>query len=114
MDPIGFGFENFNAIGAWREKDGDAPIDASAKFAGGDGFTGAVELSDLLARKRADDFRRCLAEKMLTYALGRGMEYYDRPAVDGIREALRSEGDSFSALALAVARSFPFQNQRAP
>jgi hypothetical protein len=112
MDPIGFGFENFNAIGAWRATDGKAPVDASGKLASGDTFAGVTELSELLARKRADDFRRCLAEKMLTYALGRGIEYYDRPAVEKVRDALRADGDRFSALILAVAQSFPFQHQR--
>ncbi|HUR56225.1 MAG TPA: DUF1592 domain-containing protein [Opitutaceae bacterium] len=113
MDPIGFGFENFNAIGAWREKDGNAAIDPSGKLTSGDAFAGAVELSEVLARKRADDFRRCLAEKMLTYALGRGLEYYDRPAINAVVEKLRAGGDRFSALMLAVAESFPFQNRRA-
>lgn len=113
MDPIGFGFEHFNAIGAWREKDGSAAVDASGKLAGGDAFAGAVELGELLARKRGDDFRRCLAEKMLTYALGRGVEYYDRPTIDRIRETMRRGDDRFSALILAVAESFPFQHRRA-
>jgi hypothetical protein len=113
MDAIGFALENFNGIGAWRDKDGDAPIDASGKLASGDTFSGADGLADLLATKRADEFRRCLAEKMLTYALGRGVEYYDRPAIDGIMTSLRDGDDKFSALILAVAKSFPFQNRRA-
>src|SRR5690606_24604240 len=110
MDPIGFGFENFNAIGAWRDKDGEAAIDASGQLASGDTFASPVELSALLAEKRADEFRRCLSEKMLTYALGRGVEYYDRPAVAHIAATLRERGDTFSALVHAVAESFPFQN----
>jgi hypothetical protein len=113
MDAIGFGLENFDAIGAWRERDGDAPIDSSGELASGDRFKGAVELIELLARKRGDDFRRCLAEKMLTYALGRGVEYYDRPAVEKIMAELRAHDDRFSALILAVAQSFPFQHRRA-
>ena len=114
MDAIGFSLENFNGIGAWRDKDGNAPIDAAGKLAGGDTFAGVTELSELLSTKRADDFRRCLAEKMLTYALGRGVEYYDRPAVEKIMADLRTHDDRFSALILAVAQSFPFQNRRAP
>ncbi len=113
MDPIGFALENFNGIGAWREKDGAEVIDGSGQFAGGDSFTGAAALTELLATKRADDFRRCLAEKMLTYALGRGVEYYDRPAVQAIAAALASGEDRFSALIGAVVRSFPFQHRRA-
>ena len=112
MDPIGFGLENFDAIGAWRDKEGDTAIDASGKLAGDDTFAGAADLTALLARKRADEFRRCLAEKMLTYALGRGVEYYDRPAVELIMATLRAGDDKFSALILAVAQSFPFQNRR--
>jgi hypothetical protein len=114
MDPIGFGLENFDAIGAWRDKDGGAAIDPAGKLASGDTFAGASDLADLLAKNRANDFRRCLAEKMLTYALGRGVEYYDRPAVERIIADVRAHDDKFSALILAVARSFPFQNQRAP
>jgi mono/diheme cytochrome c family protein/PAS domain-containing protein len=113
MDPIGFGFETFNAIGAWRDKDGPAPIDTSGELATGERFGGPAELAGLLATTRADDFRRCLAEKMLTYALGRGVEYFDRPAVEQIMADLQAGGDRFSALVLAVARSFPFQHQRA-
>ncbi len=112
MDPIGFGFENFNAIGAWRDKDGEAAIEAGGELASGDKFGGASDLSGLLASKRGDDFRRCLAEKMLTYALGRGVEYYDRPAVQQIMEALRRGDDRFSSLILAVAQSLPFQHRR--
>jgi Protein of unknown function (DUF1585) len=77
-----------------------------------DPFSGAADLVALLASKRADDFRRCLGEKMLTYALGRGVEYYDRPAVEQIVSALRAGDDRFSTLILAVTQSFPFQNRR--
>ncbi|MSU24005.1 MAG: DUF1592 domain-containing protein [Opitutus sp.] len=113
MDPIGFALENFDGIGAWREQDGGAPIDSAGKLAGGDAFTGTADLAELLAKKRGDDFRRCLAEKMLTYALGRGVEYYDRPAVERIISDLRANDDKFSTLIHAVAKSFPFQNRRA-
>ena len=113
MDPIGFGLENFNAIGAWRDKDGDAPVDAAGTLASGDKFANAVELSALLAQKRRWEFTHSMAERMLTYALGRGTEYYDRPALDKIAERLEQGGDTFSALVLAVVDSFPFQNRRA-
>ncbi|MBI5767084.1 MAG: DUF1592 domain-containing protein [Verrucomicrobia bacterium] len=112
MDAIGFGLENFDGIGAWRDKDGPTAIDSTGALASGDRFAGVVELAELLATKRADEFRRCLAEKMLTYALGRGVEYYDRPAIDGIMAALRAGNDKFSTLILAVAQSFPFQHRR--
>ena len=112
MDPIGFGLENFNAIGAWRDKDGDAPVDAAGALASGDKFANAVELSSLLAQKRRWEYTHSMADRMLTYALGRGTEYYDRPALDKIAERLEQGGDKFSALVLAVVDSFPFQNRR--
>jgi hypothetical protein len=113
MDPIGFGLENFDAIGAWRTRDGDADIDASGKLGAGDAFSGAAELSAILAKTRRGEFLRSLAEKMLTYALGRGTEYYDRPALEKIVGSLAANEDRFSALVLGVAESFPFQMERA-
>ena len=112
MDPIGFGLENFNAIGAWRDKDGTDKVDASGKLAGGETFTSAAELADLLARKKRWEFLHCLADRTLTYALGRGTEYYDRPALEKIVADVEADGDKFSALVLAVVQSFPFQNRR--
>jgi len=113
MDPIGFGLENFNAIGAWRDKDGDAPVDPAGALASGDKFAGAADLAKLLSEKRRWEFVHCLADRVLTYALGRGTEYYDRPALDQIVDRMENDGDKFSALVLAVAESFPFQNRRA-
>ncbi|HEY7156316.1 MAG TPA: DUF1592 domain-containing protein, partial [Gemmataceae bacterium] len=87
MDPIGFAFENYDAIGVWRDKDGQADIDPSGTLPGGQSFKGPAELKNILKGKK-ELFARCLAEKMLTYALGRGLEYYDRCAVDKILDAL--------------------------
>ena len=87
MDPIGFAFENYDAIGAWRDKDGGFAIDASGELPDGQSFQGPAELKAILKDKK-DQFSRCLTEKVLTYALGRGLEYYDRCAVDEIMEAL--------------------------
>ncbi len=84
MYPIGFGLENFNAIGAWRDKDGEAAVDAGGQLANGDKFGSAADLAALLAQKRRWEFLHCLADRVLTYALGRGTEYYDRPALDQI------------------------------
>jgi hypothetical protein len=112
MDPIGFSLENFNAIGGWRDKDGESTIDASGKFGSGDSFSGAAQLADVLAKKRRDEFLRCVAEKMLIYALGRGTEYYDRPAIERIVKSLDQNQGRFSSLVLAVAESFPFQMRR--
>ncbi len=112
MDPIGFGLENFDAIGAWREKDGEAAIDTAGKLTTGDTFGGAVELTALLASKRRGEFLHCLSEKMLTYALGRGVEYYDRPAVDQIVKGLEQGQFKFSSLILETAKCFPFEMHR--
>jgi len=113
MDPIGFGLENFDAIGAWRTRDGGAPVDPSGKLTSGESFNGAVELIGILAEKKRDAFIRNLSEKMLTYALGRGIERFDRPAIDQIMKQTAGSGYRFSALVLAVVQSVPFEKQRA-
>jgi hypothetical protein len=83
MDPIGFAFENFDPVGAWRETDAGAAIDASGVLPDGRRFDGPAGLKRIL-RADKDVFVRCVAEKMLTYALGRGLEPYDRRAVNKI------------------------------
>src|SRR5262249_46544033 len=85
MYPLGFGCENCDAIGAWREKDGEHPVDPSGVLPSGQSFRGPKELKTIL-KGRDKDFVRNLSEKMLTYALGRGVEYYDTCAVDKIVE----------------------------
>ncbi len=112
MDPIGFGFENFDGIGKWREKDGSFPIDPSGELVSGEEFKGAAELRELLVSKKKEDFIRCLSEKMLTYALGRGMEHYDKCAIDEISKGLAKNNYKFSALVLEVVKSTPFQKRR--
>jgi hypothetical protein len=112
MDPIGFGFENFDGIGAWREREGEFDIDASGALATGESFNGASDLTRILSKQKRDDFVRCLTEKMLTYALGRGLEYYDKCAVDQIGKALAKDHFRFMTLVVEVARSTPFQTTR--
>jgi mono/diheme cytochrome c family protein len=112
MDPIGFGLENFNAIGGWRTRDGQDPLDTTGQLTSGEAFKNSVELRAILRKKKKEDFLRCLSEKMLTYALGRGMEYYDRCALDKITANLPRRGHKFSALVLEIVQSVPFQNQR--
>ena len=111
MDPIGFGLENFNAIGEWRVKDGDFAIDTSGKLPNGMRFNGPSELRKIL-RAQKDLFAHCLTEKMLTYALGRGLEYYDRCAVDQITTALANRDYKFSVLISEIVKSAPFQMRR--
>jgi mono/diheme cytochrome c family protein len=111
MDPLGFALENFDAIGAWRAKDGDLPIDASGTLPDGRSFKG---LKDLRAILKADPraFTECLTEKMLIYALGRGLERNDRQAVKAIAEKVAKNDYRFSSLVLEIARSAPFQMKK--
>jgi len=112
MDPVGFGLENFDGIGAWREMDGGHEIDATGELTTGETFDGALGLIRILADSRRDDFLRCLTEKMLTYALGRGLEYYDKPAIDDIVKGLAEHDYRFSQLVEGVVTCYPFQMQR--
>ncbi|MBI2926031.1 MAG: DUF1592 domain-containing protein [Verrucomicrobia bacterium] len=112
MDPIGFGFENFDAIGAWRRLDGESPVDPTGTLVTGESFKGVNDLRTILARRKRDEFARCLAEKTLTYALGRGLEYYDKCALDQITKGLKKRDYKFSALVLEVVKSTPFQMRR--
>jgi hypothetical protein len=112
MDPLGFAFENYDAIGAWRDKDGDEPIDPTGVLPDGKSFNGVADLKAIL-KERKDLFSRCLTEKMLTYAIGRGIEYYDRCAVDKILEALAKNDYRFSVLLAEVVKSEPFQMRTA-
>lgn len=112
MDPLGFGLENFDATGAWRDRDGAFFIDPSGVLVDGSAFKGPKELKTLLKNKK-DEFGRCFTEKMLTYALGRGLEPYDKCAVDDIASALARDGYRFSTLIQQVVASDPFQKRRA-
>ena len=109
MDPLGFGMENFDAVGAWRDLDGTFRIDTSGVLPSGESFNGPRELRTVLKKVRHAQFCRCLCEKMLTYAIGRGLESYDRCAVDGIMQSLVNNDYRFSSLILGVTKSIPFQ-----
>ena len=111
LDPLGFGLENFDGIGGWRTTDNKKDIDSSGVLPDGGKFNGPAELRKILLGK-ADLFRNCFAEKLLTFGLGRGLEYYDKCAVDEIVKAAKTDGDRFSALVLAVVRSDPFQKRK--
>lgn len=111
MDPLGLGFENFDAVGRWREKDGDLPIDATGVLRGGKKFSGSVELVSLLAERQPEIYRY-FSEKMLTYALGRGLEPYDKCATDRILESAKSDGYTMSSFVVGVVTSQPFTNRR--
>ena len=112
MDPIGFAMENFDAIGRWRDRDGGKPIDASGALPDGTKFDGMSGLKQALLR-RPDQFVSTVAEKLLMYAIGRNVQYYDAPAVRAIvREAGRNN-DTLASLVLGVVKSVPFQMREA-
>ena len=111
MDALGFGFENFDAVGVWRDKDGKHPVDSSGELPSGEKFRGPIELVQIL-KQRKKQFSRSLAEKMLTYALGRGLSYYDRCAVDEILNRLSQNNYRFSEVVQGIVHSKPFQKRR--
>ncbi|MEZ5404223.1 MAG: DUF1592 domain-containing protein [Bryobacteraceae bacterium] len=111
MDPIGFGFENYSAIGQWREKDGKWEIDPAGTLPDGREFKGPADLTALVVHDKAR-FAEAVTDKMLTYALGRGLERFDRRTVRGIVERAGVSGYRFSALVLEVVKSLPFQMTR--
>ncbi len=114
MDPIGFSLENYDGVGKWRSQDGGSTIDASGKFPGGVQFEGPAGLKKLLLTSYHDDFVETVTEKLLTYALGRGLEYYDQPAVRSIAREAGQDNYRVSALVTAIVRSTPFQMRRTP
>lgn len=111
MDPLGFALENYNAIGAFRTRDGTFDIDPSGQLPDGRTFHGIEDLKTILKTERAA-FGRCLAEKMLTYALGRGLEHYDRPTLERIVAGLERDQYRFSRLVVEIVQSDPFRLRR--
>jgi hypothetical protein len=111
MDPLGFGLENFDAVGAWRTKDGEFPIDTTGTLPDGRSFSGPSGLKDLLVAEK-DAFTEGMVDKMLTYALGRGLERFDRPVVKQIAKKVAARNYRFSALVLELTNSLPFQKTR--
>ena len=110
MDPLGFALENFDAIGAWRTTDGKNPIDSSATLPDGTPLNGPAELKQTL---KSDKFVRALAVKMMTYALGRGLERYDKRAIEGVVEKTKAGDYHFTSLVTAIVTSDPFLKRKA-
>jgi hypothetical protein len=108
MDPLGFALENFDATGQWRTREGDKPIDVSAQLPDGTKFDGPEGLRQWILGQ-ADQFVSATTEKLLIYALGRGIEYYDAPAVRRIVREAAADNYRFQTLILGVVRSTPFQ-----
>ena len=111
MDALGFGLENYDAIGRWRTKDGDFDVDSTGVLPDGRSFNSPAEMRRILLAD-IDEFSRNLSEKMLIYALGRGLEPYDRITVRAISERVREAGYGFQALIHEVVHSLPFQHRR--
>lgn len=112
MDPIGFGLENFDAIGRWRDTDEGAPVDSAGVLVSGESFNGPAELKKVIATAKRDQFIRHLAEKLLAYALGRGIEYYDDAAVTQITDAPVKSDYRSTVLVAEIVKSFPFRYRR--
>ena len=111
MDVLGFGLENYDAIGKWRTMDGKFPVDISGTFPNGKSFSTPAQMKVLL-KEELPDFARCLIEKMLTYSLGRGLEKYDRRTVDELGRKLSASGYQFQTLISEIVQSLPFQSRR--
>jgi len=111
MDPLGFGLENYDAIGAWRTQDGAVAIDASGKLPDGRIFTGPAGLKAILMSNR-DAIANSVTEKLLIYALGRGLERFDKPVVADIVTRAAAGDYKFSNIVLGIVHSTPFQMQR--
>ena len=111
MDPLGFGLENYDAIGRWRDMDGEFPVDASGTLPDGQRFATAGEMRAILV-SQLPQFSRTLTQKMLTYALRRGLKPYDRRTVDGIQRAVAADGYRFRTLVHQIVKSLPFQARR--
>jgi hypothetical protein len=111
MDAIGFGLENYNPVGAWRTADGRFPVDSSGALPGGKTFQGPGGLKQILAEDK-DAFAATLSGKLLTYALGRGLERSDRPAVQLIARQAAADDYRFVSLISGIVKSAPFQMRR--
>ena len=111
IDPVGFALENYDAIGRWRDREGEFAVDASGTLPDGQKFQTAGEMRALLV-SQLPQFSRTLTQKMLTYALRRGLKPYDRRPVDGIQRAVAADNYRFRTLVHEIVKSLPFQARR--
>jgi mono/diheme cytochrome c family protein len=111
MDPLGFALENYDAIGQWRTEDGKLPLDVSGTLPSGKTFSGPNELKGIL-KDRLPAFAKSLSEKMLTYAIGRGVEGYDRLVIRSLVDRMAKDEYRLQALIQGIVRSVPFQQRR--
>jgi hypothetical protein len=111
MEPYGFALENYAGNGSWRTQENNIPIDSSGEI-NGHKFTTPAEFRQVLATRK-DDFRRAVVRKVLSYALGRGIQGYDRQVIEEITANVKKDGDTFNSVIVNVVKSFTFQNARA-
>jgi hypothetical protein len=112
MDPLGLAFENYNALGQWRSDENGKPIDTAGKLITGEAFKNVEELVKILATSRKHDVHRAMVEKIMIYALGRGLDYYDMPELERIVGAVESKNATLRAVIDEVIASPPFQKRR--
>jgi hypothetical protein len=112
MDPLGLALENYNALGLWRTKERNQDINVEGELITGEKLASIDDLKKVLVGARRIDFYRCLTEKLLIYALGRDIEYYDLETIDQIVDKLERDQGRFSTLLMGVIESAPFQERR--
>ncbi|MEC5125651.1 DUF1592 domain-containing protein [Verrucomicrobiales bacterium BCK34] len=112
MDPIGLALENYNPMGLWIDEYKGKPIDAGGTLMTGESFKNAQELSKVLATSRSADFHRAVTEKLMTYGIGRGIEYFDAPTIDQIVSKAESRGATLKEILFGIVESAPFQKRR--
>jgi hypothetical protein len=114
MDPLGLALENFDALGRWRESEQGNHVNSTGTLITGESFSNVQELKRILVEKHSRDFFRCLSEKMLTYALGRGLDFRDVGTVDMLVERVEREGGRAGALISGIVLSAQFQRRQRP
>ena len=112
MDAMGYTMENFDAIGKWRDLENGKTVNSNGRLGSGEEFNGAEDLKTFIVQKKSDAFLNCLAEKLLTYGIGRGMEYYDRKSIKEIVNKTKLKGSGFADLVVNVVKSKPFLFRR--
>ena len=112
MDPLGFVYENFDGVGKWRDEDEGSAITTAGELVTGESFNNHEEFQKILTESKLDDYLRCSSEIMMTYALGRGVEFYDKPAVNSVVKSLKTNDLKISSMVLGIVESVPFQYRR--